>query len=118
MAKVMVLEDESILRELLRELLGYEGYQVVAPIDPERLLDEMLAEKPDALILDIHLNGINGLDLLEEIRKNPELKDVYVLATSGMNHAHQARQRGADDFIMKPYMPDELMQLLQNKIKD
>jgi CheY-like chemotaxis protein len=117
MPKIMVVEDEKILYELLRDLLGFEGYEVVKPNAPETLLEDMRAMRPDGLILDVYLNGVNGLDFLEGIRQDEALKDIYVLATSGMDHAQEARQRGADDFIMKPYMPDELVQLLQTRMK-
>jgi DNA-binding response OmpR family regulator len=117
MPKVMVLEDETILYQLLHDLLSFEGFEVLEPSGLDTAVDEMRAAKPSALILDVHLKGFNGLDLLDEIRNDKELKGMYVLATSGLDHAQDAKQHGADDFIMKPYMPDELVQLLQNKIR-
>lgn len=117
MPKVMVLEHEEILYDLLRELLGFEGYEVVKPASLDQLVEAMRQVKPDGVILDVNLNGVSGLDLLDQIRNDKSLKDVYVLATSGMDYAQEARQRGADDFIMKPYMPDELLKLLQEKIQ-
>lgn len=117
MPKVMVLEDEAVLYELLQDLLGFEGYEVIRPEKFEQTLDEVQRLRPEAVLIDVHLKDINGLDLLDQIRSDSHLKDCYVVVTSGMDYAREAKQRGADDFIMKPYMPDDLLQKLSQRIK-
>lgn len=117
MDKVMVIEDESALFDLLREILRYEGLEAVEPNHYDDLIEELRASKPVAVILDVHLKEFNGLDFLEQIRKDDELKDIYVMAISGMDHSREAKRRGADDFIMKPYMPTDMIDVLKQRIK-
>ena len=117
MPKIVVLEDDEILLNLLKDMLKLEGYEVIGLENFENVLPDLREKRPQGIILDVQLNGGNGLDFLDQIRQDELLKDIYVLVSSGMDYAKEAKQRGADDFIMKPYMPDELIQLLGEKIK-
>ena len=118
MHKVMVVEDEGLLADLLDDLLKIEGYHVLRPDDYRNLLPELHAFRPDALIMDVLLDDINGLDILENIRSNHELKDIYVVAISGLDYESQSMQRGANKFLMKPFMPDELVNLLDKELRN
>jgi len=113
----MILEDDRTLLGLLQSLLGFEGYEVVVLENFNQVLSDLHQHNPDGIILDIQLDDTNGLDLLDEIRQNGELNQPYVLACSGLDYASEAMQRGANDFIMKPYMPDDLVKLLKENIK-
>jgi DNA-binding response OmpR family regulator len=116
MAKtIMVLEDEAMLFELLNDLLKLEGYQVSSAV-PETLLQDLYAKKPAALLMDVNLRGANGLDLLSKIRADEALKDLVVVLSSGLDFRQESLQRGADGFILKPYMPDELINTLKSKL--
>lgn len=114
--RVMVLEDEPVLLDLLQDLLGIEGFEVVKPAKLDNLVEEMRAEPPDALLIDVNLKGASGLDLLDKIRADAQLKDKYVVMTSGMDYRRESLAHGANDFLMKPYMPDELVKLLKDKL--
>jgi DNA-binding response OmpR family regulator len=117
MAKtVMVLEDEDVLFGLLQDLLAFEGYVVVKPEKLENLLNEMRLFVPDAMLIDVNLNGVSGLDILDQIRADKELSQTPVFISSGMDYRTESLRRGADAFIMKPYMPDELVNALKQKI--
>jgi DNA-binding response OmpR family regulator len=117
MPKVMVLEDEPTLYLLLQELLGLEGYEVSRPRVFSNLLEEMRGVLPDAILMDVNLPNANGLDLLDQIRGDAQLKDSYVLLTSGLDYREESLRRGANEFLMKPYMPDELVNLLKEQVK-
>ena len=114
----MVVEDEAILAELLEELLRMEGYEVLSPDNFRDLSDTIKDTSPDAVILDIHLKNINGLEIIGAMRADEALKDIYILAVSGLDHAQAATERGANDFIQKPYMPDELLKKLNEVLKE
>ncbi len=114
----MVLEDEVVLVNLLQDLLGLEGYEVCRPKSAENLLADLHSTQPDAVLMDVNLKGANGLELLGKIRADEELKDTLVVLSSGMDYRQESLARGADDFLLKPYMPDDLMKILNQKIKN
>jgi DNA-binding response OmpR family regulator len=123
MPKVMLIEDDETMLALLRMLLELEGYQVIewGDRDDEDPLAELFAiiqrERPVLVMTDIHLRGLNGFDLLNRIRRERDLADVRVLMTSGMDFARECRQSGADGFMLKPYMPDELMDQIREMLR-
>lgn len=112
----MVLEDEKNLYDLLHDLLHFEGYEVIKPESLQTLIEDMHAQQPAAVLIDVNLKGVSGLDLLDQIRADKDLKGVPVLLTSGLDYSRESLQRGADGFLQKPYMPDELVKLLADKI--
>jgi CheY-like chemotaxis protein len=116
--KIMVLEDEIVLVELLQDLLGLEGYEVSKPKNAQNLLADLRSTRPDAILMDVNLKGANGLELLSKIRADEDFKDTLVVLSSGMDYRQESLARGADDFLQKPYMPDELMKILNQKIKN
>ena len=116
MAKILILEDGVNLAELLKELLQFEQYEVQAPSTFDHVLETIENFNPDGIILDVHLNKKNGLDLVVDIRKNEKIANVYILAISGMDHSYAARVSGANDFLLKPFMPDEIIKLLKENV--
>ena len=112
MPKVALIEDDAVMLSLLQTLLEYEGYETVQMDGMGKVGDivEILRQAmPDLILMDVHLRQVNGLDLLREIRKDPLLKPVRVLVSSGMELSSESSLEGADDFILKPYMPDDLV---------
>jgi DNA-binding response OmpR family regulator len=115
--RIIVLEDEDVLFQLLSDLLSFEGYEVSRPAQFNGLLGEMQTNPADAVIMDVNLKGADGLELLGQLRAQPAFKDTYILLTSGLDYRQESLRRGASDFLQKPYMPDELVQLLARHIK-
>jgi len=119
MRKLMLIEDDETMLSLLRTLLQFEGFEVVI-LNNEKNLDDIMItmrrEKPDVILLDVYLRHHNGFDLMDKIRQDPELKDTWVLMSSGTDFRTQCIRRGADGFLLKPYMPDELINMIKEKI--
>lgn len=116
MPKVMLIDDDATILSLLQTLLEFEGYQVLqlnGEGDPDDIMDQIRLEKPDLVLLDIHLHHINGLDLLRLIRQDEGSESIQVLMSSGMELGPKCAQEGANGFILKPYMPDELVKKIQ-----
>ncbi|MCW5874357.1 MAG: response regulator [Anaerolineales bacterium] len=113
---ILVLEDEEVLYQLVHDLLSFEGYAVSRLTDFNNLVGELQARPADAIVADVNLRGANGIELVEALRTHPEFNNIYVLLTSGIDYRQEALQRGADDFLQKPYMPDELMDLLAQRL--
>ncbi|MEA2008326.1 MAG: response regulator [Chloroflexota bacterium] len=122
MAKILIVEDNDTILNLLKTLLELEGYQVFLAVEEKAIIQSLSQVSPDLVLLDIHLrtdNGteVSGYEILEYIRRTPEFKNIRVLMTSGIDLREQALKAGADGFILKPYIPDELVNSIRVHIK-
>jgi CheY-like chemotaxis protein len=113
MAKVLLAEDDEIMVSLLKTLLKMEGFDVVALDVDSDVAAAVEREKPDAVFMDVHLGGQSGMKILEKIRNNGDTADVRVIMTSGMNMRDECIARGANAFLLKPFMPDDLLSALK-----
>lgn len=103
MKKILIIEDERLIREELETLLSNVGFAVVNVTDFENTLEHIKVESPDLILLDINLPGQNGYSLCASVRK---FSDVPILFITGRNTTMdelQALTLGGDDFISKPY---------------
>jgi len=108
-AKVLVVDDERPIRKLLRMGLTAQGYEILEAPDGKTSL-ELLAQKPDLVVLDLGLPDIQGLDLLRMIRARNESIPIVVLSSRGDEAGKVAAlDLGADDYVTKPFGMDELM---------
>jgi two-component system, OmpR family, KDP operon response regulator KdpE len=107
--KVLVVDDEPPIRKLLRMGLGTQGYQTIDAPNAKAALD-LMAERPDLVILDLGLPDMQGLDLLRKIRAQREDLPIVVLSSRGDEAAKvEALDLGADDYVTKPFGMDELL---------
>lgn len=112
---IVLIDDDQSLLSLLAKLLEIERYRVI-PLrspDTQTLLETLDANKPQAMIIDVHLEGQNGLDLLRTIRDHRISHPLKVMMTSGEDLRDQCLRAGADGFLLKPYMPTDLVNWLQ-----
>lgn len=116
MSRIMLAEDDLTMVTLLKTLLGMEGYQVVALSIDDDIFEAVRKERPDVLLLDVHLPQANGLDVLDQVRGDDETRDLKVVMTSGLNLELECKNHGADDFLLKPYMPDDLLGILERNL--
>lgn len=116
MHRIMLAEDDLTMVTLLKTLLGMEGYQVDALSIDDDVFEAVRKDRPDVLLMDVHLPHANGLDVLTQLRNSEETKDVRVVMTSGLNLELECKYHGADDFLLKPYMPDDLLTILERNI--
>jgi len=113
MAKVLLAEDDHTMISLLKTLLKMEGFDVVALSSDDNVPAVILREKPDVLFMDVHLGQQSGMEIMESIRKNPETSSLRVVMTSGLNLKEECLHCGADHFLLKPFMPDDLISVLK-----
>jgi DNA-binding response OmpR family regulator len=116
MAKVMLIEDDASMVYLLKTLLTMEGFEVSLHAGLNNVIGSIRAEMPDLILMDIHLAGANGLDVLSELRTFEEFKNVIVIMSSGMYLEKEALKAGANAFILKPFMPDDLIVLIRKNL--
>ena len=113
MSKILLAEDDPTMVSLLKTLLKMEGFDVVALAADSDVPAAIQREKPDALFMDVHLGEQSGMQILESIRKRDGPGKLRVVMTSGLNVKDECMRRGADAFLMKPFMPDDLLSLLK-----
>jgi CheY-like chemotaxis protein len=114
MLKILLAEDDATMVALLTTLLKMEGYQVAALDGDVDIVSAVLKAKPDILLMDIHMLHHNGMDELVKLRAAPGGESVRVLMTSGLDFKDQCLARGANGFIQKPFMPDDLLEALRS----
>lgn len=109
MKKVLLIEDDPTMVSLLETLLEFEGFEVKILKDYSSILEHVVKESPDLILMDVHLKEADGLEVLAKMKNDHNLKKVKVIMASGMDYEKQSIQIGANDFIQKPFMPDELV---------
>ena len=107
-ATILVCDDDPSLRELVRAVLG-PRYRFIEAADGTEALVAARELSPDLIVLDVMLPGISGIEVLETIRNDEQLKDLFVVVITAWSHAElEARVAGADRFVSKPFDPDVL----------
>ena len=116
MSRVMLIEDDRTMRSLLKTLLEIDGFYVMDSSieNEEMIINEILQNNPDVIILDVHLRKGNGLEIVKKLKKDGRTKSIHVLMSSGMDLQEKCIEAGADHFILKPYMPDDLLKILHD----
>jgi CheY-like chemotaxis protein len=105
---ILVCDDEQSLRELVRAVLG-DAYTFVEAEDGDEALELAKQQPPDLIVLDVMLPRRNGLEVLAEMRRTPELAEVPVVIVTAWSYAvGAASAAGADVFLSKPFEPDHL----------
>lgn len=117
MAKILIADDDRVMRDLLITLLDLEGDEAATVSKPEEIIPCIQEENPDLVLVDYHLSGGDSLLTVKELKSDPVLRDVPVLMTSGMDVEQKCLAAGADSFIMKPWRPNSLLERMKEVIE-
>ncbi len=117
MKKILIVEDEKIIRNELKTLLENSGYEVSAIENFNNTKEDIIKSKVDLVLLDINLPNVNGEILLKEIRKETNIPVIMVTSRVGEVDEVLSISYGADDYITKPYNPTILLLRIQNIFK-
>ena len=115
-AYVLVIEDEREIRDLLRYNLERAGFRVATESNGDVGLERVFASRPDCLVLDLMLPGASGFDVLREVRGEPATADLPILVLTARSTEMDKLlgfERGADDYLTKPFSPKELVARIQ-----
>lgn len=114
--KILIVDDEIYIRTLMEQALEdleEEGVEILLAQEGKEGLRFAREEKPDLMFLDIMMPEKNGYEVCEEIKRDPDLKDIYIIMLTGKGQAAD-RARGeevnANEYITKPFNPDEILQ--------
>lgn len=103
MKKIIIIEDDKFIREELQSFLSKYGYEVLAPVDFENVIDFVLKENANLILLDINLPIYDGYYICREIRKKSEVPIIIVTSRDSDMDELMSMNIGADDFVTKPY---------------
>jgi CheY-like chemotaxis protein len=117
MKPVLIVEDEAIVRESLRDWLKDVGYEVETAEEGEEALEKIEKQEFSVAVLDIRLPGKNGLEVLREAtEKDPKIKGIVITAYPSVETAVEAMRMGAVDYIVKPFAPDALEKSIEETL--
>ncbi len=111
MARILVVEDEKDILELVEISLQLGGLEVIKAEDGLEALEKALTEKPDLILLDIKMPGLSGYEVCRKLKELPQTKNIPVVFLTARGQEHEIREgleAGGDDYIVKPFAPDEL----------
>jgi two-component system, cell cycle response regulator DivK len=110
--RILVVEDQEDNRQILRDLLGNAGYELIEAENGEEALAAVARQRPDLILMDIQLPVMDGYEATRRIRTNPDLKSVPIIAVTSYALAgdeSKALAAGCDGYVSKPYSPRELL---------
>ena len=113
MEKILIIDDDVQLTELLIEFLGSYKYDIVAKHTPEEGLDYLEKKEANVIILDIMLPGMDGFQVLRKIRENLSIPVIMLTARGEVTDRIVGLELGADDYLPKPFEPRELVARIQ-----
>ncbi len=122
MAKtILIIEDDKFLRELIVKKLKEEGYQAVEAVDGEEALVKVKESLPDLILLDLILPGVDGFEVLRQIKQDSSLAPIPVIILSNLGQREEVERGlklGAIDYLIKAHFtPGEIIERVKNALK-
>lgn len=111
--KILVVEDEEVLRDLETIVLKLRGYDVIAVSNGQAALDALTEQKPDLVLLDVMLPEMNGFEVCRHIKSAPSTKDipvVFLTAKKNKEDMERGQQVGANEYLIKPFKSSFLVE--------
>ncbi len=118
-ALILIVEDNSIVRLMVQTILNVEGYRIIEATDGRSGINKALQEKPDLILMDILLPGLNGVDAIGILKRDPKTRHIPVIAISCLDTKKDvisAIEAGCNDYVKKPFTPEVLVQKIQRFI--
>lgn len=106
---IMVVEDEKDMRKMIRTFLETRGYRIIEATDGTHALSIMEKTEPDLLIVDVMMPFMDGFEFTEKVRENSNIPIIFLSAKGEYWNRIEGLKLGADDYIPKPFVPDELL---------
>ena len=117
MKPILIVDDEAIVRESIRDWLKDAGYEVSVAESGEEALKLIRKKNFGVMILDLRLPGINGIDVLRKAKAlKPDIKSIVITAYPTMLTQEEASKLGAIDYLVKPIFPDKLEELIRDTL--
>ena len=114
--RILVVEDQEDLRGVLRTLLTGSGYEIIEAADGQAGVEKAKSDRPDLILMDIQMPVMDGYDASREIKSDPSLKPIPIIAVSSFamkGDEEKARASGCDHYVTKPYSPMQLLRIIR-----
>ena len=115
--KILIIEDDKFLRELIAQKLLKEDYDIAEAVDGEKGIKAVKEEKPDLVLLDLILPGIDGFEVLAQMKKDPILAEIPVIILSNLGQKddiERGLKMGAVDYLIKAHFtPGEIIEKIK-----
>jgi len=111
MAKILIAEDERDIRDLVAFTLRFAGHEVFAASNGEEAVELAPRVNPDLILMDVRMPRMTGYEACKILKADPDLKDIPVVFLSAKgqeNEIQQGLDSGAEDYLLKPFAPDQL----------
>jgi len=111
MAKILIAEDERDIRDLVAFTLRFAGHEVFAASNGEEAVELAPKVNPDLILMDVRMPRMTGYEACKILKENPDLKDIPVVFLSAKGQENEIQQglaSGAEDYLLKPFAPDQL----------
>ena len=115
--KILLIDDEYFLLEILKDRLEFHGYEVLTATDGKEGVEKALSEKPDLIFMDIMMPEMDGLEVTKLLRTKPEMKDIPIICLSALGRPadiESAKECGANDYMVKPFQAQELLEKIES----
>ena len=117
MKKILVVDDEPAVCDMLKKFLALKGYEAIIALSGKEAIEKLEREKPDAVFLDIIMPGMDGEEVLKKIRESDKnIGIVMITALRDMPSAERCLELGANDYITKPFSLSYLEKVLTTKL--
>jgi DNA-binding response OmpR family regulator len=114
-AKVLVIDDEPEITEIVQAFLGEAGYRVLVENSSKNAVDKARGFKPDVILLDIMMPDVDGYNICQELKKDPEFADTPIIFLTGKDRGDdmgRSFKSGGDMFIKKPFSCERLLEIV------
>lgn len=115
--RILVVDDDTALAEMIGIVIGAEGYEPSFCADGAAALETFRAVEPHLVLLDVMLPGMNGIEICEEIRATSGVPIIMLTAKSDTADVVRGLEAGADDYIVKPFDPKELVARIKTRLR-
>lgn len=117
MVKILVVEDNASEMQLMTLIFKDNGYQVISSDNAKEALNLVASEKPDIIVTDVVMEGMNGFEFCRTLKKNPDTEKIPVIAVTSRNQDLDkmwGRKQGVDVYITKPFTHEDIIKAVQS----
>ncbi|QRZ61024.1 MtrAB system response regulator MtrA [Rothia sp. ZJ932] len=116
-SRILVVDDDEALAEMVGIVLAQEGYETEVCATGDQALDAYLTHRPDLVLLDFMLPGMDGIEVCAQLRQHTDVPIIMLTAKSDTEDVVKGLEAGADDYIAKPFKPAELLARIRARLR-